>query len=67
MIAAVPQTFHLPVQKSKTGTNWTVSLPDKLRGLFGIEKGDVLVVVADPNSATPLVVVDIKKPEPPAA
>lgn len=59
MIKPVAQTFFVPVQQS--GTNVFVNLPVEIRGLFGIEKGDVLVFVADPNADTPLVVVEIQK------
>ena len=59
MIKPVPQTFFVPVQQS--GTNVFVNLPVEIRGLFGIEKGDVLMFVADPNSDTPLVVAEIQK------
>lgn len=59
MITAVTQTFRLPVQQS--GTNYSINLPVELRGLFGIEKSDVLMFVADPNAETPLVVAEIQK------
>lgn len=59
MIQAQPQTFFVPVQQS--GTNVSINLPKEVRGLFGIEGGDVLVIVADPNAETPLVVAEIQK------
>lgn len=59
MIKAQPQTFIVPVQQS--GTNYSINLPVELRGLFGIEKGDMLVFIADPTSDTPLVVAEIQK------
>lgn len=59
MIKPVTQMFFVPVQQS--GTNYSINLPVELRGLFGIEKSDVLVFVADPNADTPLVVAEIQK------
>lgn len=62
MIAAVPQTFRLPVQGS--GTNVSVNLRKEFRDLFGIEKGDTLILRYDPASSPPLIVVDIEKAPP---
>ena len=59
MIAAVPQTWRLPVQKS--GTNATVNLLKEIRDLFGIKKGDALILRYDPASDPPLIIVDIEK------
>ena len=61
MIAAVPQEWRVPVQQS--GTNTPINLPAEMRRLFGIEKGDILVLRYDPASKTPLIVVDIEKPQ----
>jgi bifunctional DNA-binding transcriptional regulator/antitoxin component of YhaV-PrlF toxin-antitoxin module len=59
-IKPVIQSFFVPVQQS--GTNVSINLPVELRGLFGIEKGDILMFVANPNADTPLVVAEIQKP-----
>lgn len=59
MIKPIPQPFMLPVQQS--GSNVFVNLPVEIRGMFGIEKGDVLVAIADPLSDTPLVIAEIRK------
>ena len=49
----------MPVQAS--GSNVFVNLPVEVRNLYGIKKGDMLVLVVDPTSATPLVISDIEK------
>ena len=61
MITPVTQEFRLPVQQS--GTNYSVNLRERLRRLFGIEKGDVLILCYDPASKAPLIVADIEKPK----
>lgn len=52
----------MPVQAS--GSNVFVNLPVEVRNLYGIKKGDMLVLVVDPTSATPLVISDIEKASP---
>lgn len=49
----------MPVQAS--GSNVFVNLPVEVRNLYGIKKGDMLVLVVDPTSTTPLVISDIEK------
>lgn len=61
MIAVTTQEWRVPVQQS--GTNNTINLPAEMRRLFGIEKGDILVLRYDPTGNPPLVVVDIEKPK----
>ena len=59
MLILQPQEFRLPIQQS--GTNVTVSLPADLRRLFGMEKGDTLILRYDPAAASPLLIVDLEK------
>jgi hypothetical protein len=62
MIEPQKKIYRMPVQAS--GSNVFVNLPVEVRNLYGIKKGDMLVLVVDPTSATPLVISDIEKASP---